>query len=110
MRTKSSSRITDVDRLIKGFLDPEAGQTSISKEKFVTRRHIEFPKELFIELKLKKDQISKVRKWEEHGHFIMTFWGSDRVLFVDEPAFDEYLAEKHAQAQKSQAAARSRKR
>jgi len=67
-----------------------------NNEKFVPRRHIVFPKELFIELKLSKRQILKVRGWERAGHSIFPMWftSCERVLFIDEELFNEWTKRK----------------
>jgi len=67
------------------------------KEKFVAWRHIVFPRELFIELKLSKKQIEKVKGWKKDGHsewFPMWFCSLERVLFVNEDLWNEYLRKK----------------
>lgn len=85
---QESSKKTDVDSQIKGF--PR------DKEPFVSRRRISFPKELFIELRLSKRQVLKVREWEKDGHSIVPMWFAnlERVLFVDQDLFDEWIREK----------------
>lgn len=65
-------------------------------DKFSPRRHIVWPSELFIELRLSRKQIEKVRRWEKQGHsfFPMWFCSLERVLFVDQEAFDEWTQKK----------------
>lgn len=66
-------------------------KTDVS-DKFVARRKIMFPRELFIELRLSKKQIEKVKGWEKQGHSIIPMWFAnyERVLFIDEETFNEW--------------------
>lgn len=65
-------------------------------DKFSARRKVMFPRDLFIELRLSKRQILKVRGWEKEGHqfFPMWFCSLERVLFVDQTRWEKWEARK----------------
>lgn len=75
-------------------MKPESSKNSKTdvSDKFVARRKIMFPRDLFIELRLSKKQIEKVRGWERAGHTFLPMWfaNCERVLFIDEEAFNEW--------------------
>lgn len=65
-------------------------------DKFSPRRHIVFPRKLFIELVLSPKQTQKVLQWSKEGHSIIPMWfvNCERVLFLDQERFDEWILEK----------------
>lgn len=70
---------------------------SVVSDKFYDgQRRFFFPQELFIELRLSKRQILKVRGWEKDGHSVMPMWATncERVLFLDQERFEEWLSRK----------------
>jgi hypothetical protein len=93
---KQSSKISDVDSLIKGFLDPGAACARLKKEKFVSRRQIQWPEELFIELRLSKKQTKRMKQWAKEGKTVLPFWGCtfEYLLFVDQIGLEEWIREK----------------
>lgn len=71
-------------------------KTVVSDKFYDGKRCISFPSELFIELRLSRVQILKVRGWEKDGHSVMPMWftSCERVLFLDQERFEEWLLEK----------------
>lgn len=71
-------------------------KTVVSDKFYDGKRRISFPSELFIELRLSKRQVLKVRGREKDGHSVMPMWFSncERVLFLDQERFEEWLLEK----------------
>ena len=67
------------------------------KQKFVEKRKIMFPSNLFIELTLSASDVRKVHQWEKAGHNIVPMWytNSERVLFIDEEAYLKWDKKKH---------------
>jgi hypothetical protein len=74
------------------------GKIDQSDKFYDGKRKIYFPADLFIELRLSKRQILKVKGWQKEGHPIipMWFWTCERVLFFDEYRLDEWIRKKHA--------------
>lgn len=84
-----SSKETYVEGLIRSFRE--------ANEPFVSKRHIVWPKEMFIELELSPKQVQKLRRWKKQGHnewFPMWFCSLERVLFVNEDLFHEWTEKK----------------
>ena len=71
-------------------------KTVVSDKFYDGKRRISFPSELFIELRLSRVQILKVRGWEKDGQSVMPMWftNCERVLFLDQERFEEWLLEK----------------
>jgi len=71
---------------------PKAKET----DKFYGKRYIAFPRELFIELKLSKAQIEKVRAWDRAGHTFFPMWFASfrRILIVNEELFHGWIERK----------------
>jgi hypothetical protein len=68
-------------------------KTVVSNKFYDGKRRIYFPSELFIELTLSPKQVEKVRGWEKDGHSVMPMWftNCERVLFLDQERFEEWL-------------------
>lgn len=66
---------------------------SVVPDKFSPRRKVMFPRDFFIELRLSKRQVLKVRGWEKEGHSVMPMWftSCERVLFLDQERFEEWI-------------------
>lgn len=63
-----------------------------TSEKFVPRRKIAWPRELFFELTLSPKAVEKMRQWEKEGHVVTPIFYANcqRVLFVDWTRFEEW--------------------
>ena len=92
MKQPESSFGSYVVSRIKGFLAAHARL----KAKFVSRRHIVFPEELFIELTLSPKDVQKMLRWEKDGAKITTMWYCNcrRVLFINDASFEAWKSGK----------------
>lgn len=80
-------------------MKPESSKKAkvVRSDKFYDgKRRIVFPEGLFIELVLSNKQTQKVLQWEKEGHSVVPMWyiNCERVLFLDQERFDEWILEK----------------
>ena len=70
----------------------------IMQRRFAEKRHIVFPSNLFIELTLSPNDVSKMRRWQKEGHDVIPMWyaSCERVLFIDQTRFEKWKKKKKA--------------